>query len=123
MDRALTSSRKEKIYPAVFLLRPKYSIEDNGAGLSVAWFDATFYVICQGKMGNELDEDLAFDKAEELAAEITTTIRGQEDNYNVLIDPTAKTFMEPVSMLTVDATYGYEVRLRVGLMVNAELYN
>ncbi|WP_020603139.1 hypothetical protein [Spirosoma spitsbergense] len=122
MDRLIANSRSEDLYPAVFLLRPKYSTEDNGAGLSMAWFDATFYVVCAGNMSDELDEDRAFDEAEQMATGIAATIRSQEDNYTVLIDPLAKTFMEPVSMVTLEASYGYEVRFRIGLMINAEMY-
>ncbi len=120
MDRLLANSGSSDFaYPATFLLRPKYSLEDNGAGASIAWFDSTFYVICQGRMDDEADEDTAFDQAEELATAIATKIRESEA---VLIDPMAKVFMEPVTLITLEASFGYEVRYRVGLFVNSAIY-
>jgi hypothetical protein len=122
MDRLLAASRAEDIYPAIFLLRPKYSIENNGADNSVAWFDATYYVICSGQMDEDEAEDLAFDQAEQMATELSVNIREQADDYLVLIDPAAKIFMEPISLITSEATFGYEVRFRIGLMVNSTIY-
>ncbi|MGF7217479.1 hypothetical protein GGR92_003653 [Spirosoma lacussanchae] len=122
MDRLLGSTRSEDIYPATFLLRPKYSLEENGAGLVTAWFDATYYVLCSAQMGEEADEDSAFDEAERLASTLSVLIRQQEDGYKTLIDPMAKVFMEPIQMVNGEASFGYEVRQRIGLMVNAEVY-
>jgi hypothetical protein len=73
-------------------------------------------------MSDEIDEDRAFAEAEQMATEIAATVRSQEDNYKVLIDPLAKNFMEPVSMVTLEASFGYEIRFRIGLLVNAALY-
>lgn len=123
MDRLLGNSRSEDIYPAAFLLRPKYHIEDNGAGLSTAWFDTTFYVICVGDPSDEYDEDLAFDQAEELATDLAVKLQGaHETNHLVVAAPEVKVFMEPVSMVTLEASYGYEVKLRIGLMVNSVIF-
>ncbi|GAB4024002.1 hypothetical protein GCM10028773_44180 [Spirosoma koreense] len=63
------------------------------------------------------DEDLAFDKAEALDTAISAKIREREDGYTVLIDPMAKIFMEPITMITLEAYYGYGIRFRIGLMV------
>ena len=124
MDRLLSISRSQDIYPAAFLLRPKYSLEDNGAGLSIAWFDATYYVICVGDMSSDVDEDVAFDEAERLATAICAKIQQSPDtDYKVIIDPAQKIFLEPITMVTLEASYGYEVRIKVGLMVNSELYS
>ncbi|MBN8820765.1 MULTISPECIES: hypothetical protein [unclassified Spirosoma] len=122
MDRLLANSRSEEIYPAVFLLRPKYTLEDNGANLTIAWFDATYYVICTGNYGDELDEDASFDEAERLATKLTRKLQEEESTYLAVIDPTTKVYMEPVTMLTLDSSFGYEVRYRIGLMVNPEVY-
>lgn len=122
MDRLLANSHSEDIYPAVFLLRPKYNLEDNGAGLTLAWFDATYYVICVGDMSDEADEDAAFDQAEQLATELSIKLYDHENEYGVYVDPSTRIFMEPVTMLTLEASYGYEVRFRIGLMANENIY-
>ncbi|GAB3990400.1 hypothetical protein GCM10028807_17480 [Spirosoma daeguense] len=122
MDRLLANSTDEDIYPAAFLLRPKYSIEDNGAGATIAWFDSTYYVICTGRMDDDDQEDAAFDEAERLATELTSKLFSHVDDYTVLIDPTSRIFMEPVTMVTLEASYGYEVRFRIGLQANSSFY-
>lgn len=121
MDRLLAASQSEDIYPAVFSLRPKYGLEDNGADNFMAWFDALFYVICRSEMGNEVEEDLAFDEAERIGLAITLAIR-KNHGLTCLVDPATKVFMEPITMVTLEASYGYEVRIRVGLMANSALY-
>lgn len=122
MDRLLASSRSEDIYPACFLLRPKYSVGDNGAGATVAWFDAMFYLVCQTDTASDEAEDAAFDEAEQMATVLWAMIRNQQDDYRVYIEPETKIFLEPVTLVGVDATAGYEVKIRVGLMVNQEVY-
>jgi hypothetical protein len=122
MDRLIGSSRSEDVYPAIFLMRSKYTLQGNGADNVVAWFDVVFYVVCYGDLGSEEAEDAAFDEAERLATELLVKIQEQEADYTVLADPEAKILMEPVSLLTADASYGYEVRFRIGLHVNETIY-
>lgn len=122
MDRLLASSRSENLYPACFLTRPKYSVADNGAGATIAWFDAMFYLICESDMGNDEAEDAAFDEAEQMATVLWAMIRNQQDDYKVYIEPDTKIYLEPVTMIGIDAALGYEVKIRVGLLVNQEVY-
>ncbi|MVM35294.1 hypothetical protein GO755_35055 [Spirosoma sp. HMF4905] len=121
MDRLLAASSSEDIYPAVFALRPKYALEDNGAENALAWFDSTYYVICRGEMGQQELEDAAFDEAERIGLAISLAIR-ENHGITCLVDPSTKVFMEPITMITLEASYGYEVRMRVGLMANSIIY-
>jgi len=121
-ERILESSRKEKTYPGVFALRPKYKLTDNGADQTLGWFDVTFFVFCYPeKVGSYPHEDAALDHAEEIAAEIYRKLRA-DDGRSILFDDGRPIHFEPVSWLLTDAAYGYEVKVKFALPVNAILY-
>ncbi|MCX6216570.1 hypothetical protein [Spirosoma sp.] len=117
-ERVLGDSRSENVYPGFFCLRPKYKIVNNGADQVLGWFDVTFFVFCHCKRpGDYAEEDAAFDKAEEIAADLYKLLEG-DDGKQILFDEDKALSMEPVSWLISDAVYGYEVKLRFALPVN-----
>ncbi|UHG90108.1 hypothetical protein [Spirosoma oryzicola] len=118
MERLLAASVNEPIYPAVFAMRPKYKPFDNGADQYSIFFEAVFYVFCQSEQGNQESEDMAFDQAEAISLAILQqfkldhqTTEGVDFDYNTA-------HLEPVTMMTLDSTAGYEVKLKIGLVAN-----
>ncbi|MEZ0484308.1 hypothetical protein [Fibrella aquatica] len=119
MERLMNASVSEKIYPAVFSMRPKYKISDNGAEQFSAVFAVTFYVFCQSDAHDEASQDAAFDQAETIALAMLQQMKqdhlttdGVDFDYN-------SANLEPVTMMTLDSTQGYEVKLRLALVATS----
>ncbi|GAB3790205.1 hypothetical protein GCM10028818_59990 [Spirosoma horti] len=122
-ERVLADSRSTDVYPGVFCLRPKYKLVNNGAEQVLGWFDVTFFIFCHCKrLGDYEAEDAAFDEAERIALDIYKLLEAQ-DGKEILFDEGKPLLMEPVSWITIDAVYGYEVKVKFALPVNSVLYS
>ncbi|GAB3753976.1 hypothetical protein [Spirosoma pomorum] len=118
MERLLAASVNEAIYPAVFVMRPKYKPFNNGAEQYVAFFEVVFYVFCQCDQSDEASEDAAFDQAETVALAILKQMRLDHQETDQVEFDYNTAVLEPVSMMTLDSTKGYEVKLNIGLVAN-----
>ncbi|WP_375445751.1 hypothetical protein [uncultured Fibrella sp.] len=113
MERLISASVSEKIYPAVFSMRPKYRILDTGAEQFYAVFEITFYVFCQSEVSNEASQDAAFNQAETIALAVLHQLK-QDHLTTATVDfDYGSAGLEPVSMMTIDSTQGYEVKLKL----------
>ncbi|GAB3802962.1 hypothetical protein GCM10028819_32110 [Spirosoma humi] len=119
MEKLMTKSVSTKgFYPAVFVMRPAFKLFDNGAEQFYFWYHVTFYVFCKSKPGDEDSIDAAFDQAEEIALSIAHKLREEHQlTENVEFDYNT-TALEPVTMMTLDSTQGYEVKLKLALPAN-----
>ncbi|KAB7728024.1 hypothetical protein F5984_19915 [Rudanella paleaurantiibacter] len=118
MERLVTESMTEEIYPAVFLMRPRYRPIDNGADNQVAEFNVIFYVLCQAVNDSEENVDAAFDQAEELALSILRQFR-QDHRETAFVDfDYSSAMLEPIQMMTLDTAMGYEVKCKISLIAN-----
>ena len=115
MERLIANSVSENIYPAVFVLRPKYRPFDTGAGHFYAIFDVTFFVFCQSNVGETDSQDIAFDQAETIALAVLHQLRQDHLATEKVDFEYGSAHMEPVTMMTLDSTQGYEVKLKLGL--------
>jgi hypothetical protein len=118
MERLLAASVNEPIYPAVFVMRPKYKPYDNGADQYVALFEAVFYVFCQCDQGIEASEDAAFDQAEAVSLAILKQMKLDHQQTDQVEFDYNTAVLEPVSLMTLDSTKGYEVKIKLGLTAN-----
>jgi len=113
IDRLIAESVGTEIYPAVVSLRPKYRPVDNGADQYYAAFEVTFFVFCRSEINNDASQDAAYDQAEEMALAVLHQMR-QDHRYRADVDfeyGSAK--LEPVTMMTLDACQGYEVKCKL----------
>ncbi|MGM9508610.1 hypothetical protein ACS5NO_12815 [Larkinella sp. GY13] len=123
MERLLTASVNKKIYPAVFSMRPAYKVIDNGAEQFALRFSVIFYVFCKSKAGDEASQEAAFDQAEEIALAIIKQLRRDHlETVDVDFDYNSAA-LEPVTLMTLDATQGYEVKLQLVLAANEVFRN
>lgn len=118
MDRFLSDSRSEDIYPGIYVLRPKYSGQMVENALMLAQFDTTLFVFFQGDQDNYESEDDAYNQAESIVGSVIKSL--QHDRFiskNYLDFDSVK--VEPVMYSTgLDSTYGYELKMRLGLPAN-----
>ncbi len=119
MDRLIEASRSEEVYPAIFVMRPKYSGKVFDGAALVAMFQLTFFVLCQGKLDDYDSQDAAYQQAEEMTELIVQTLQHDSRTYKCYFDFNGFQ-AEPVIYTMVDATYGYEVRLKLGIQVNEQ---
>lgn len=118
MERLLKASVNEPIYPAVFAMRPKYKPFDSGAEQYYTIFDVVFYVFCQSNQGDEDSEDAAFDQAETVSLAILKQFKLDHLTTEVVDFDYNSAQLEPVTMMMLDSTQGYEVKLKLGLSAN-----
>lgn len=119
MDRLIESSRSEEMYPAVFVMRPAYSgLKADNAAL-VAMFNVQLFVLCQGRVDDYASQDAAFQQSEEIAELIVQALQHDSLTYKCWFD-FGSLKIEPVVYTTVDATYGYEVKLKCGIIANEQ---
>ena len=119
MERFVTASVSEDLYPAVFSFRPKYRIVDNGAQQYYCVFETVFYVFCLSSIGDEDSQDAAFDQAEEMALAILNKFRMDHFEGDQVDFEYGSARLEPVTMMTMDSAQGYEVKLKLGIQANA----
>lgn len=118
MDRINSDSRSRISYPAIFVIRPKYQGFDQNNGIVAAMFNVIFYVFCKAKPSDFELQDMAFEQAEQILGEVEQVIYHDSKTYNCLFDINSWQ-VEPVAYaIAVDAVWGYEVRMRLGIICN-----
>lgn len=118
MERLISSSVSKKIYPAVFAFRPIYKVMDTGADQYYAMFEVVFYVFCHSKPGDEASQDAAFAEAETIGLAVLHQFRADHLSGSAVEFQYGTARLEPVTMMTLDSTQGYEVKLTLGLAAN-----
>lgn len=119
MDRLVENSRSEELYPAIFVMRPKYSgVKFDDAAL-VTMFNVRFFVLCQASLDDPTSQDLAYQQAEEIVQSVVQTLQHDSRSYKCYFDFSTFT-AEPIIYTTVDATYGYEAILKCGIITNEQ---
>lgn len=116
MDRLSIASRSEDIYPAAFVMRPRYKGVDDNTGVYVHKFQTTLYFFVVAGM-EEAEQDTAYQTAERMATDLMQRLFMDGKAYDCLFDLNSFS-AEPVIYKTIDATYGYEVSFEVGLYIN-----
>ena len=120
LDRMMEDTRSGDVYPGIFVFRPKYTTQLIENHLLLVNFNTQFYVWCKGKLDDRDNQDAAFDKAEEILTAIIEQLQHDRRMYKNYLDFDSIS-VEPVVYLGVDAAYGYEVKLKIGLSAN-EIY-
>lgn len=124
METLMTASVSKKgFYPVVFVLRPAYKPFDNGAEQFYLWYQVTFYVFCQCKPGKSESVDAAYDQAEAIALRILKKLRKEHQTTEHVEFDYNSSALEPVTMMTLDSTAGYEVKIKLALPANDQLRN
>ncbi|CAG4992230.1 hypothetical protein DYBT9275_00919 [Dyadobacter sp. CECT 9275] len=118
MDRLMGDSRSEDVYPGIYVLRPKYAGQLIDNHLMLAKFDLTLFVFVQGRPDDYESEDLAYQHAETVVSEIVKHLQHDRFEYRNYLEFDSIR-IEPVIYSTgVDAAYGYELKLKLGLAGN-----
>lgn len=116
MDRLSMASRGADVYPAAFVMRPKYRGLDENTGVYAHKFKTTMYFFVMAGP-EEAEQDAAYQTAERMSVDLMNKLFIDSKTYACLFN--ISTFeAEPVIYKTIDATYGYEVSFEVGLYIN-----
>ena len=118
MDRLLGDSRSEDIYPGIFVLRPKYAgvMVDNA--MMLARFEATILCFQRARIDDYEQEDAAMDFTEQVLSDVVKDLVHDMRQYKNYFEFESLR-MEPVMYNTgVDAGYGYELKVKLGLPAN-----
>jgi hypothetical protein len=119
MERLTAASVSEPIYPALFVLRPRYRVIDNGASQFYAVFEVSFFVFCQSDPSDWTSQDAAFAEAETIGLAVIHRLR-QDHLRTARVDfEYGSVVMEPVTMLLLDSSQGYEVKCKLALEASA----
>ena len=122
MDRFTADSVSTNVYPAVFVMRPRYRVRDTTNGLTIANYETKLYILAKGDLNDYESQDEAFEYCEKTANEIIKTLN------SLYLDEKACWFdlndvaLDPVMYVTMDSAWGYEVTMKLGLTAN-EFYN
>jgi hypothetical protein len=115
VDRWMADSRSEDTYPGVFVLRPKYTGSNDA--VMTAYFDVVFYVFVRGDLDDYAMQDDAYQIAELIVQYIGKEVNHKSHEGECFFD--FNSFKpEPVAYQMIDSAWGYEVRMKIGLLVN-----
>ena len=117
MDRMLEDSVSENVYPGIFVLRPKYTTKKVENHLLLAEFNTVFYVWCKNETNERIDQDAAYAQAETIVTAIIQKLQHDSRSYANFLEFDS-VHIEPVLYVSVDAAFGYEVKMRLGLAAN-----
>lgn len=117
MDRMIADSASENVYPAIFTMLPKYTTKKIENHILLVEFNTLFYVWVRPDENTEEAQDQAYAKAEKIATQIIKRLQRENRSYQNFMEFDS-IHMEPVLHLSMDAVYGYEVRLRLELPGN-----
>lgn len=117
MDRLMEDTVSEDVYPGIFVFRPQYSTKKIEGHLLVAEFNTVFYVWCKEPDNTREDQDAAYKNAETIVTSIIQKLHHDSIEYKNYLEFDSIR-MEPVMYVGVDAAYGYEVKMRLGLAAN-----
>lgn len=118
MDRMLTDSRSEDVYPGIYVLRPTYagSMVDNS--LMIARFNLTLFTFIHSKMDEYSLVDAAFAKAEKTIGDIIKRLQHDRFSWKNYMDFDSIRIEPVMYMSGVDAACGYELNMKLGLPAN-----
>lgn len=120
MDRFRADSTGQNVYPGVFVIRPRYKGQDNFSGQQYAVFDLVMYVLSHADMESYMNADQyqiinsAFDLSERIANDIQIALRHDLD---IMFDFN-QWMVEPVSYVTLDNSWGVEVKAKIMMPVS-----
>lgn len=118
MDRLLADSRSEDTYPGIFVLRPKYAGAMVDNAMILARFEATLLCFQRAKIDDYDAEDAALDFTEQVLSNVVKDLMHDMRAYKNYLDFDSLR-MEPIMYNTgVDAGYGYELKVKLGLPAN-----
>lgn len=118
MDRMLGDSRSEDVYPGIYVLRPKYTGQMIENALMIARFDLTLYAFVQGQPDDYELEDAAYAKAEMVVGAVVQRLQHDRFTYRNYMDFDSIRIEPIMYMSGVDAAYGYELKMKLGLAAN-----
>jgi len=118
MDRMLEDSRSENVYPGIFVLRPKWTTKKIEGHILMVNFSTVFYVWCHGKIDDRDSQEQSYNHAETITTAIIKKLQEDSLIYKNFLDFDSIQ-AEPVIYLGPDSTYGYEIKLKLGLPTNA----
>ncbi|WP_254561799.1 hypothetical protein [Dyadobacter diqingensis] len=117
MDRLLEDSVSEDVYPGIFVLRPKYTTKYVESHILMVNFNTVFYVWCYPDKNDRESQDSAYTHAENIVATIINKLQHDERVCKNFLDFDSIQ-VEPVLYVSVDSAYGYEVKMKLGLVAN-----
>ena len=120
MDRMISDSVSSDVYPGIFVMLPRYKMQEVENHIQMVFFSAILYVWCKPPQDQEPDQDAAYQQAETIASDIITRLKHERRIYKNYLDFDS-IHLDPVLHLSADATYGYELKFRLGLPAN-EIY-
>lgn len=115
MDRFWADSRSEDTYPGVFVMRPKY--KGSYDAVMTTYFTTTFYVMCQGDLNDYLSQDAAYHQSEEIVQQIEMAVQHKAYEGKCFFN-FEDFYAEPIIYQMSDSAWGYEVKMKIGLIVN-----
>ena len=117
MDRMIEDSVSENVYPGIFVMRPRYTTKRVENHILMAEFNTVFYIWCKEPSNERADQDKAYDHAETIGTSIIQKLQHDSRSYQNFLDfDTIQ--IEPVMYSGADASFGYEVKMRLGLAAN-----
>lgn len=117
IDRFIEDSLNEKVYPALFFLRPTYRLTDNDSGFVTAKFEAIFYVFQKPTGTDNADVDAAFEHTELIAMKLQKELLKTDEHYMGLFSLN-NWQAAPITSMTLDLAVGYEVKFNIELPIN-----
>lgn len=118
IDRMLADSRSEDIYPGIFVLRPTYSGQMLDGALLLAKFDVTLFCSAIGNPSDYASEDQTYAHAELIACAITRRLQHDTFSGRCYLEFDSVRLQPVMYHSGVDAAYGYELKLKLGLPAN-----
>ncbi|MCA0229879.1 MAG: hypothetical protein LCH91_05405 [Bacteroidetes bacterium] len=116
MDRYIADSRSEDVYPGIFVMRPKYSGSLMDKAIMYSIFFVQFYVFVGGQLDNDASQDDAYNLSESIVSEIVKKVFADYREWKVYFDFNSLQ-VEPVAYFVLDAAWGYEVKMKIGIQV------
>lgn len=117
MDRMMTDSVSEDVYPGIFVYRPKYTTKKVESHLLVAEFNTSIYIWCKIEDNDRVDEEAAYSKAESIATAIIKKLQHDSLSYKNFLDFDSF-HVEPILNFSVDKACGFELKFRLALGAN-----
>lgn len=117
MDRFVADSRSEDVYPGIFVMRPFYSGQLVDNALIYTNFRVRFYVFLRGELDSYPSQDAAYTSAEQIMQDIVKQVHHDARAWQVSFDINSLK-AEPVAYFVLDAAWGYEVEMKIGIVAN-----
>lgn len=129
LDRLITDSVSETVYPGVFLIRPQYRRTGPDNSNIYTTYDVKLYVFCKSAIAEDgEDNPVARENADLSAAEkisnriagLLSTYNQEDDNFELTYCPIEFDDNDWVAVpvrgeMSLDAPLGYEITFKLGL--------